>query len=620
MSRQASGSSMDSWRRAIPLSRSHTERFFVGAKLFSFVFLVLFCCGAAEAAVTYSIFVDHPEEHLFHVTVTIPDVHDNVTIQMPAWNATYQIRDFASRIRNLHASDKDGNQLPTKKIDKQTWVISGNSQVEVKYDIFWDEPGPFASQLNSIHAFMNLAEILVFVPDRRNEETGISLVVTPPNWRVVSALDFSYVSARGSIRFYGGMSAPGYDALVDAPIELGAAESFELPGVEPKVSVAVHGENWNKRELEDGLTKIVRYETQLMGGAPYERYQFIFHIDSSGAGGGGMEHANSTAIGATSSASAISTAAHEFFHLWNVKRIRPQSLEPIDYSKEMYTPSLWFAEGVTSTYAAYAEVRTGLWNANQFYEDLANQIQELQDRPARKWQSVEESSLNAWLEKYPRYNKPEYSISYYNKGQLDGFLLDVLIRDATDNHKSLDDVMRSLNENFAKKGRFYNDSADIEATAENVAGVSFKDFFAKYVAGTDELPYSDTLAKAGLSLVTTEASRADLGFDVARAFAGSQISVSSVNSGSPAEKAGLRSGDVLVTVDGQPAIRTLFAWPQEHRPGDTMKLRVRRSNAELELSFAAGSTTVQEFRVAPMHDATEKQRRILEGLLQGKTN
>ena len=208
-----------------------------------------------------------------------------------------------------------------------------------------------------------------------------------------------------------------------------------------------------------------------------------------------MEHANSTAIGATSSASAITTAAHEFFHLWNVKRIRPQSLEPIDYTKEMYTRSLWFAEGVTSTYAAYAEVRTGLWTANQFYDDLAYQIQELQDRPARKWQSVEESSLNAWLEKYPQYNQPEYSISYYNKGQLDGFLLDILIRDATDNHKSLDDVMRSLNENFAKKGLFYNDSADIEATAENIASVSFKDFFAKYVAGTDDLPYADQLSR-----------------------------------------------------------------------------------------------------------------------------
>jgi predicted metalloprotease with PDZ domain len=411
-----------------------------------------------------------------------------------------------------------------------------------------------------------------------------------------------------------------YDVLVDTPIEFCECENFPLAGFDPPVSVAVHGENWNKRELEDSLSKLVRYETQLMGGTPYDHYQFIFHIDPNGAGGGGMEHANSTAIGATSTAGAISVAAHEFFHLWNVKRIRPQSLEPIDYSKEMYTRSLWFAEGVTSTYAAYAEVRTGLWTASQFYEDLSNQINELQSRPARLWQSVEESSLNAWLEKYPQYNRPDYSISYYNKGQLDGFLLDVLIRDATDNHKSLDDIMRSLNENFAKKGRFYNDSADIETTAESVAGVSFRDFFAKYVADTEELPYAETLAKAGLNLVTSQTSRANPGFETATAFAGNQVEVSSVATGSAAEKAGLHSGDVLVSVNGTSALRMSPIWAQQFRPGETIKLRVRRRNAETEISFSVGTTTVDEYRVTPMKDATEKQRRIRDGLLQGKTN
>ena len=612
---------MNCWPLEIRVPSSRTNQFFFLVKiisLFSFTFL---CVRPANATISYSISFDHPENHLFRVRMTIPDVRDSVTIQMPAWNATYQIRDFALRIQNLHATDKDAKLLPVKKIDRQMWVISGGPQIDVAYEIFWDEPGPFASQLNSSHAFINPAEILAYVPNRRNEQTGISLVLAiPQNWKIASTLSFSYVSARGSIRFYGGGNAPNYDALVDAPIEIGEFESFQLAGIDPPVYVAVHGQNWNKRELEEGLTKIVRYETQLMGGAPYDHYQFIFHIDSSGAGGGGMEHANSTAIGATSSASAISTAAHEFFHLWNVKRIRPQSLEPIDYTKEMYTRSLWFAEGVTSTYAAYAEVRTGLWTPSQFYEDLANQISELQSRPARLWQSVEESSLNAWLEKYPQYNQPEFSISYYNKGQLDGFLLDVLIRDATDNRRSLDDVMRSLNDNFAKQGRFYNDSADIEATVESVAGVSFREFFSKYVAGTDELPYAETLAKAGLNLITSQSSRADLGFETTKAFASDQISVSSVSAGSAAEKAGLRAGDILVNVDGQPAIRTLSAWPQEHRPGDTMKLRVRRRNAEIEISFATGASSVQEYRVTPKKDATEKQRRIREGLLQGKTN
>jgi predicted metalloprotease with PDZ domain len=584
--------------------------------------IALLCASAAHAAVAYSISFEHPENHLFHVKMIITEIQESVTIQMPAWNATYQIRDFASRIQNLQATDNESKHPPVTKIDKQSWKITFGPRIEVAYDIFWDESGPFSSQLNSTHAFMNLAEILAYVPENRTMSTTVTLITAlGQSWEPITSLPIAIDIAKGSFRSYI-CAAPNYDALVDAPIELGGWGNFTLEGIKPRVSVAVHGENYNKRELEEGLTKIVRYETQLMGGAPYDHYQFIFHIDPSGAGGGGMEHANSTAIGATSSASAITTAAHEFFHLWNVKRIRPQSLEPIDYTKEMYTRSLWFAEGVTSTYAAYAEVRTGLWTPNQFYEDLAYQIQELQDRPARKWQSVEESSLNAWLEKYPQYNQPDYSISYYNKGQLDGFLLDILIRDATDNHKSLDDVMRSLNENFAKKGLFYNESADIETTAKNVAGVSFKDFFAEYVAGTDELPYAETLAKAGLNLITTETSHADMGFEASPIFkAGGQIiAVSSVAAGSPAQRAGLQREDLLVTLDGQPAFGALSTWAQTHRPGDIIKLRVRRNNLSIDLSFAVGSTTVGKYQVAPMKDATEKQRRIREGLLQGKTN
>lgn len=590
------------------------------ARLLFLLSFALISSSAARADISYSISFDHPEDHIFHVTMTVPNSKEDVRIQMPAWNATYQVRDFASRIQNLRAADEEKRPLHIEKIDKQTWkVSSGGKTIIVSYEILWDESGPFASQVNSSHTFMNFAEILVYVPDRHSERVVVGIGANvPQDWG--AAVSLQIVDVQSGRNHMISLSAPNYDALVDAPLEFGKLDSFKLDGIDPPVYVAVHGENYNKRELEEGLSKIVRYETQLMGGAPYERYQFIFHIDSSGAGGGGMEHANSTAIGATSSASAINTAAHEFFHLWNVKRIRPQSLEPIDYTKETYTRSLWFAEGVTSTYAAYAEVRTGLWTPTQFYEDLASQIQELQDRPARKWQSVEESSLNAWLEKYPQYNQPEYSISYYNKGQLDGFLLDVLIRDATDNHKSLDDVMRSLNENFAKKGRFYNDSADIEATVENVAGVGFKDFFTKYVAGTDELPFAEILGKAGLIPVDRDRTTAALGFSTSNASADDPVVVSFVEVGSVAEKAGLRVGDVLISFNGEPGRRGLVKWGQQPGAVKLVKVGIQRTNTEMDFSIAAGSTIVRKTTVIPMSHATEKQRRIREGLLQGKTN
>src|SRR5207245_8470877 len=262
------------------------------------------------------------------------------------------------------------------------------------------------------------------------------------------------------------------------------------------------------------LRRICKYELTLMDGAPFERYMFILHICKC-VGGAGMEHAHSTAIGAYSDEYLPSVAAHEFFHLWNVKRVRPASLEPVDDSKEQYTRALWFAEGVTNTYGSFTLVRSGIWSKEQCYADLSEQISELEGRPANRWQSAEQSSLDAWLEKYPLYNQPEFSVSYYTKGQVLGDLLDILIRERTGNGKSLDDVLRSLNMNFAKQGKTYRDSLDVELAAESVAGGSFEEFFAKYVAGADPFPYQQILGLPGLTLRTLEQRRPSLGFFVA---------------------------------------------------------------------------------------------------------
>jgi predicted metalloprotease with PDZ domain len=475
----------------------------------------------ARATVQYTISLAHPEAHAFHVTMIVPDVRSPLSIQIPAWNATYMIRDFAWRIQGLRASAPDGKSLDSRKTDPLTWRITGSGAITIHYDTFWNDAGPFAAQLNDDHAFLNLAMLLFYVPDRRNEDVAVHLVDVPSSWRIATSLaqaapihaGDTLVKPSGSLeKDPVDFSAPDYDSLVDAPIECSVFHLFHLGNISPPVDVVVHSELWDRAQLEDGLTRIVNYETQLMGGAPYPAYTFIFHIGS--GNGGGMEHANSTSIGSGGTLGAIQTAAHEFFHLWNVKRIRPQSLEPIDYTREMPTRALWFAEGVTNTYGVYALVRSGLWSTEQFYADLGVAITTLQSRPARLWQSVEESSLDTWFDRYQIYGQPAFSISYYNKGQLDGLLLDILIRDATDNRRSLDDVMRALNNDFAKKHRFYNDSADIEAVAENVAQTNFKDFFARYVAGTDELPYADTLAKAGLRVSETRNANGDVSFTV----------------------------------------------------------------------------------------------------------
>lgn len=458
-----------------------------GWRTCALVVVALVLAAPAGASIEYRVSLERPEEHVFRVTMTIPDVAGGVDVQLPAWNALYQIRDFASRVMDLRAMDAAGTRLAVQKRDLHTWHVSGTGTVRISYGTWWDENGPFAAQLDSSHAFINLAMILLYVPDRRGEKTAIEFSGLPEGWEIAVAL----AKGEGANRF----RAETYDALVDAPVEIGRFEQFTFTVEGARIRVVVHADRWNRPALEDKLRRIVAYQVRLMQEVPFEEFLFIYHF---GAGGGGMEHANSTAIHYASDSNVEGITAHEFFHLWNVKRIRPQALEPVDYVRPNITRALWFAEGVTSAYASYTLLRAGLRTAQEFYEELAGQIAQLEQRPASRWKSAEEASLDAWFEGYRHYRQPQFSISYYNKGQILGVLLDILIRDATGNRKSLDDVLRLLNQEYAQRGRYYDDSAGIRAAAEKVAGASFAEFFARYVAGAEPLPYEEILRKAGL--------------------------------------------------------------------------------------------------------------------------
>jgi predicted metalloprotease with PDZ domain len=384
--------------------------------------------------------------------------------------------------------------------------------------------------------------------------------------------------------------------------------------------VAIHGDNWKQGDVENTLRKICKYEIELMGGAPFDHYLFVYHIGKAAQGaGGGMEHANGTAININSEQQIARVSAHEFFHLWNVKRIRPASLEPVDYTREQYSRALWFAEGVTSTYGSFALLRSGIWNKQDFYIDLARQINELESRPANKWQSAEQSSMDTWLDKYDYYNGPEFSVSYYTKGQLLGDLLDILIRDRTDNAKSLDDVLRKMNEDFAEKGKQYRDSLDVRLTTEQIAGGSFEDFFRKYVANAEPVPYESILSKVGLLLRTQEIERPELGFSVQRESDG-KLLVRAVESGSTAERADLRVGDEVAQWNGENIPRRIEYWLHNKKPGDSLKLRIVRNGEPAEVSFVLGGKTVSVFTISEDSQASPKARTIREGMLRGKTS
>jgi predicted metalloprotease with PDZ domain len=579
----------------------------------------------AAATIKYHISLKNPEAHLFQVRMEIPPAPQGIVIAIPAWNALYQVRDFSYRLRDVEAvesTEPGAARIPVQKLDKQTWQVDypwdgslspGAKPLVVSYTIEWNDPGPFNSQLDAHHAFVNFAEVLMYLPDRRAEAAVVQFDDVPAGWHAAAEL--------APLPDASGFSAESYDKLVDAPVELGIFEEFRFDEGATHYRVVVDGKDWHRDRLENYLRHITAYETKLMGGAPFPEYTFFLHIGPyPEVGGGGMEHANCTAISAPSVESAGAIAAHEFFHAWNVKRIRPQTLEPVDFTKEQYTRALWFAEGVTSTYGAYALERSGLETRDQLYAEVASEITELDSRPARLWQSVEESSLDAWLEKYDDYRMADRSISYYNKGEIDGILLDLAIREATDDHKSLDDVMRYMNDVYAKQAKFYDDSASVRQSAEQVAGVKFDDFFRRYVAGTDEIPYGALLAPAGLELKLELRKAADLGFWTAERAPTAPVIISQIVPGEPAEAAGLKAGDVILSVNNQAPPRYFPAWLRDQTAGEKITLHIQRAGKDSDITYVLGTTEEKKYSVVEIGHPSERQKRIREGWLRGQTD
>jgi len=574
---------------------------------------------SAFATIRYQISLAHPEQHIIYVSMQVETRENDghIAVALPAWDALYQIRDFAYRVRDIRATESamETKPLRMQKLDKQTWRISPSPNariVNVTYSVEWDDPGPFSSQLNSHHAFFNLAQVLMYVPDRRGEDALASLTAVPDGWKTIVALPAG--STPNSF------TASSYDALVDAPMEAGSFDEFEFESGGAHFRCAVDSHGYKKGVLENALKRITAYQLQLMGGPPFKEFTFIFHIGpySETGVGGGMEHMNSTAIATSSLEAAISVAAHEFFHVWNVKRIRPQALDPVDFTKEQYTRALWFAEGVTNTYQYFTLERTSLWSKEALLGDFAEQICELEARPASQWQSAEESSLDAWFEKYDFYNRPDRSIWYYNKGQILGMLLDIRIRDVTDNRKSLDDVFRLMNEKYARQHKSYDESAGIRLAVEEVAGASFQDFFEKYVEGADPIAYDEFLSAGGLLLRTEKQDSADYGFWPSRTLNG--MVVAAVESGSAAQAAGVREGDMLVELNGEPFPRRFASWLGGQSPGQKINLRVRREGEEKQFTFVLGAHSERRCHVTEAPHPTEKQRRIREGMLHGTTD
>ena len=571
----------------------------------------------AQSPIAYSVSLSSLEQHLVEVQIILPAGAPQRDLQLPVWNALYQVRDFAQYVNWVHAKDRSGKPLPVRELDKSRWQILGaETGAIVEYQIYVDSPGPFGAQLNTHHAFFNLAQILMYPVDARSAPLRVRFSHVPEGWHIATPL----ASSTGSE-----FTAANYDRLVDSPVEIANFQEsdFDEAGGHFRVIVDADPADYDMAKIVAALHKIVAAATSWMNDRPFDTYTFIYHFPR-GPAGGGMEHAYSTAIelNADSIKQSLdpltSVTSHEFFHLWNVKRIRPQTLEPIDYTKENYTRALWFSEGVTSTAEGTIQLRAGLLDEKQFLSRLGDQITELERRPAHLTQSAEESSLDAWLEGNGYYRRPERSISYYNKGELLGVMLDLAVREASHGQASLREVLQWMNETYAKKGRFFNDSEGVREAAEAVSHADLAEFFTKYVAGTEEIPWDDFLRTVGLHVVAVTNTMPDAGFIASRNFDG-PMTVAAVTLGSEAEHAGLQVGDTIVELQGKPAGQESRQELARLSPGDTLTVRVRsRRGAERELRWKIGSRQEISYEVRDLDQVSAEQRARRTAWLKGE--
>ena len=566
-------------------------------------------CAIAQSPsspVAYTVSLTSPEQHLLEVQIVLPPGAGERELQLPVWNALYQVRDFSQYINWIRAKNQAGQALEVREINDCRWRIDNAADgAIVEYQVYADAPGPFGAQLNSHHAFFNLAEILMYSVDGRASPLTLQFSQLPSEWRVAMAIRATDLN----------FQFENYDRLVDSPVEIGTFQEsdFDESGAHFRVLFDADPADYDAQKIVGDLRRIVAAAISWMNDRPFETYTFFYHFPR-GPGGGGMEHACSTAIEISADAmrqnrdALASVSAHEFFHLWNVKRIRPQSLEPIDYTKENFTRALWFSEGVTSTAEGLIRLRGGLLNERQYLDRLGEEITELERRPAHLTQSAEDASMDAWLEGFSYYRRPERSISYYNKGELLGIMLDLAVRDSTAERASLREVLQWMNANYAKKGMFFDDSDGVREAAQAVSHADLASFFTRYVAGTEEIPWDDFLRPVGLHVEATSITVADPGFIASRNFDG-PMSVVAVAPDSEAQRAGLQTGDTITELLGQPAGQESRQELARLNPGDWFTVKVQSSRAgERLLRWKVGGRQEVQYEVKDLDQVSPQQR------------
>jgi predicted metalloprotease with PDZ domain len=575
--------------------------------------------------IAYTLGMSKPHSHLFEVTVVVDGwTEPAIELVMPSWTpGSYMIREYARHVQEF-AAEADGKAARWQKTAKDTWRIETPLQgrVRASYKVYAHDLTVRTCHLDGTHGFATGAAVFMYVAGRGKEPVSLEVTV-PFRWQVATGLE-PQGGGNNIFRF----KARDFDELVDGPIECGTHRllPFDVDGIPHKIALWGRGNEDENRLVED-TKRIVEAQKKFFGGLPYRHYTFIHHLAQ---GRGGLEHRNSAVFlvdrwgfrPAAAYERFLELVSHEFFHVWNVKRVRPRPLGPFDYRSENHTRQLWTMEGVTSYYEKRFVLAAGLYGKDRFLERVGEAIAQLQAQPGRTRQSLESSSFDAWIKHYrPDENSANSSVSYYLKGEVVALLLDLEIRALTSRKKSLDDVVKHLTHQATLDDAGFAEPDGYLETVEKVCGGqngAFRQFFERYVAGTDELDVERAFGHAGLTLKWSRKGAESMGgwLGVTGRPGTTGVVVAASRADGPAYAAGIYPGDEIVALDGHRVDEgRLAARLSERSPGATVRVALFRRDELHEVQVPLAEPPPDALEITGKTGATPAQAALREAWL-----
>ena len=591
----------------------------------------------AFARIAYTVAMPRPTTHLFEVSLVLETppgaVPAAVDLQMPLWQpGRYSNADFAKNVQEF--SVRTGTQvLPFEKIDSQTWRVQtrGNRTLNVAYKVFGNDLSGTFAQLDGTHANFNGGEIFMYVVGHKQD--AVELRIQPPaGWRTINGR--TETANQTAWRY------PNYELLIDNPTEIGpdwTLDEFSTGGKNYRVVMHSRGNEGGQRpNLVRDLRKIVDAELEMWGPPEFERYTFLYHFANDNRSFDGMEHLVSTQLINVGNLAdpgvferALEDAAHEFFHVWNVKRLRPAAFGPWDWTRPANTKSLWIAEGLTQYYGNLMMRRAGLWDDLRYLSGLEDSLRYVENSPGSRVMSAVDASLAApFIDSAvhrQQTNLANTSITYYVKGELLGVVMDLTIRGRTNGRRSLDDVFRQMydefyvkapNASYYLKGRGYTEE-DFVRVLSQVAGTNMQDFYDRHIRGVEPLPYDAAFGVVGLRLLKTPEEAVFSGLVVDRGGAG--LRLGALPTDGPAARSGLQQGDQLVAIGGSLVTRANWqAVLESRKPGDRVKIQAERFGRTVDVEFVLEEPRIFDYDLQDLPSVSAEALRLRTAWLTGK--